>query len=54
MAKIEFNNYDLVIGKTKEGDEVVQLKAGFDTDFIASMREMGVKERVIKQDEEEE
>jgi len=53
MAKIELNSFDLCIGKTKDGDEVVQFKNGFDEEFIAFMRENGVKERVIKQEEKE-
>jgi len=49
MAKIEFNTYDLQIGKTKEGDEVLQFKNGFNEDLIEEMKVQGVKV-VVKRD----
>jgi len=52
MAKIELNNYDLGIRTTAEGDEVVQIKCGFDADFIQSMRDQGVKDIVVRKKED--
>jgi len=54
MAKIEVNSYDLCIGKTKDGDEVVQFKNGFDADFVQEMKDQGVRERAIKAEKDEE
>lgn len=59
MAKIEFNTYDLMITTVKSGDEVAQIKPSmaFDKDFIASMREQGVKthepKKAVSSDEDE-
>jgi len=54
MASITLQAYDFVIGETKDGNEVVQLKNGFDSDFIVYMKELGVKPRPIRQEENEE
>lgn len=50
MAEIKLNSWDLHIAKTGDGDEVVQIKQGFNEDFIQAMREQGVKDKAIFED----
>lgn len=53
--KLDFiNSYDVFIAKTKDGDEVAQFKNAFDEDFINMLRENGVKDKPIREEEEEE
>lgn len=53
---IELRPQDLQIKETNDGDEVVNIKGhlAFDADFIAEMKEKGVKKYVKQQEEEEE
>lgn len=60
MAKIELNNYDLIIRPYKDHEdgsdrEVVQIasRLAFDSDFIEDMKSKGVKTVVNKNTEEE-
>lgn len=55
MAKIELNTYDFTIKKLKStGDEVCQLapQLAFNPDFIAEMRSLGVKDQIIREEED--
>lgn len=52
--KLEFNNYDLQIITTKQGDRVCQIRPNlaFDPDFIADMESKGVKEYTREETEQ--